>query len=112
MPKLEVKREIEKNRSSIKLEPHQVIVKPLITEKSVQLSERAVKKYVFAVNSIATKVDIRRAVEKLFSVKVAKVAVQNRKGKKRRHRNFVGKTRNWKRAIVTLAGDDVIELFS
>ncbi len=111
MPKPAVKREIEKNNSSIVLEAYQVIIKPLVTEKSVQLSED-LNKYVFAVNSLATKVDIRKAVEGLFSVKVAKVAVQNRKGKPRRHKFFMGRTRNWKRAIVTLAGDDRIDLFS
>lgn len=111
MPKPEVKQQIEKNNSSIKLEPYQVIIKPLVTEKSVQLSED-LSKYVFAVNSLATKFDVRKAIETLFSVKVAKVAIQNRKGKPRRHKFFVGKTRNWKRAIVTLAGDDQIDLFS
>lgn len=111
MAKPAVKQEIEKNKSSIKLEPYQVIIKPLVTEKSVELSED-LNKYVFAVNSLANKLDIRNAVEKLFDVKVAKVAVQNRKGKPRRHRFFFGRTRNWKRAIVTLKGDDQIDLFS
>lgn len=111
MPKPAVKQEIEKNNSSIQLEAYQVIIKPLVTEKSVELSED-LNKYVFAVNSLATKLDVRKAVEKLFEVKVAKVAIQNRKGKPRRHRFFVGRTRNWKRAIVTLKGDDRIDLFS
>ncbi len=111
MVKPAVKREIEKNNSSIKLDPHQVIIKPLVTEKSVELSED-LNKYVFAVNSLANKFDVRTAVESLFGVKVAKVAIQNRKGKPRRHRAFFGRTRNWKRAIVTLAGDDQIDLFS
>jgi large subunit ribosomal protein L23 len=111
MAKLEVQRQIDKNKSSIVLEPHQVVVKPLVTEKSVELSEN-LNKYSFAVNLVATKADIRRAIEKLFSVKVSKVAVQNRKGKPKRYRQFDGRTKNWKRAIVTLAGDDRIELFS
>jgi large subunit ribosomal protein L23 len=111
MAKLATQRQIDKNKSSISLEPHQVLVKPLVTEKSVELSE-SLNKYSFAVNLIATKEDIRRAIEKLFSVKVAKVAVQNRKGKPKRYRQFGGRTKNWKRAIVTLVGDDRIELFS
>jgi large subunit ribosomal protein L23 len=111
MAKPAVQRQIDKNKSSITLEPYQVILKPLVTEKSVELSDE-LNKYSFAVSSVATKLDVRRAIEKLFSVKVAKVAVQNRKGKPKRYRQFGGRTKNWKRAIVTLVKDDRIDLFS
>jgi large subunit ribosomal protein L23 len=111
MAKPAVQRQIDKNKSSITLEPHQVILKPLVTEKSVELSDE-LNKYSFAVSSVATKLDVRRAIEKLFGVKVAKVAVQNRKGKPKRYRQFAGRTKNWKRAIVTLVKDDRIDLFS
>lgn len=111
MVKPAVKKEIEKNNSKIVLEPYQVLIKPMVTEKSVELSED-VGKYVFEVNPLANKDDIRKAVETLFEVKVAKVATMNRKGKQRRHRMKIGHTKCVKRAIVTLAGDDKIDLFS
>lgn len=111
MAKPAVQRQIDKNKSSLVLEPHQVVLRPLVTEKSVEMSE-ALNKYSFAVSLAADKGDIRRAIEQLFKVKVAKVAVQNRKGKPKRYRQYDGRTKNWKRAVVTLAGDDRIELFS
>ncbi len=111
MAKPAVQRQIDKNKTSLTLEPHQVILRPLVTEKSVELSEE-LNKYSFAVSLVANKDDIRRAVERLFKVKVSKVAVQNRKGKPKRYRQYDGRTKNWKRAVVTLAGDDRIELFS
>jgi large subunit ribosomal protein L23 len=111
MAKPAVQRQIDKNKSSIVLEPHQVVLRPLVTEKSVEMSEE-LNKYSFSVSLVATKEDIRRAIERLFKVKVAKVAVQNRKGKPKRYRQYDGRTKNWKRAVVTLVGDDRIELFS
>jgi large subunit ribosomal protein L23 len=63
------------------------------------------------VATAATKADIRRAVEELFSVKVAKVAVQNRLGKVRRGRTRQSLTKPWKKAVVTLKPDSKINLF-
>ena len=80
--------------------PEDVIIKPVVTEKSndaVQLS-----KYTFRVNKKATKVDIKRAVEKLFDVKVLKVNTINVDGKKKRVGRNYGKTADWKKAIVTI----------
>ncbi len=70
-------------KTSITLEPHQVVVRPLVTEKGMHRSTRN-NAYAFEVNRLATKADVRRAVEELFEVKVLKVHVQNRKGKPRR----------------------------
>jgi large subunit ribosomal protein L23 len=69
--------------------------------------------YVFVVAHDATKIDVRHAVERAFGVKVKSVNTMNRKGKKRRNRksNTVGVRSSTKRAIVTLAGDDKIDLF-
>lgn len=67
--------------------------------------------YAFEVNKLATKGDIRRAVENLFEVKVEKIAIQNRKGKPRRTRQHVGFTGDWKKAIVTLNKEHNIEFF-
>jgi large subunit ribosomal protein L23 len=96
--------------TSITLEPHQVIVKPLVTEKGMHKSTRN-NAYAFEVNRLATKDDVRRAVETLFEVKVLKVATQNRKGKVRRTRFRIGQTKDWKKAIVTLDEEHRINFF-
>jgi large subunit ribosomal protein L23 len=67
--------------------------------------------YAFEVNRLATKADVRRAIEELFEVKVLKVHVQNRKGKPRRTKMNYGYTKDWKKAIVTLDAEHRIELF-
>lgn len=92
------------------LEAYQVIIRPLVTEKGVHRSTRY-QQYAFEVNKFATKIDVRKAVEELFNVKVVRVATQNRKGKPRRTRMRAGRTQDWKKAVVTLGGDDRIELF-
>lgn len=93
-----------------KLEPHQVILKPMLTEKGMFQSEEF-NQYTFKVNSLATKTDVKNAVEKLFEVEVDKVATQNRKGKPRRYRFRFGRTKSWKKAIVKLKGDHKIDFF-
>jgi large subunit ribosomal protein L23 len=96
--------------TSITLEPHQVIVKPLVTEKGMHKSTRN-NAYAFEINRLATKDDVRRAVESLFDVKVLKVATQNRKGKVRRTRFRLGQTKAWKKAVVTLDPEHRINFF-
>jgi large subunit ribosomal protein L23 len=96
--------------TTITLEPHQVILKPIVTEKGMHRSTRN-NAYAFEINRLATKDDVRRAVETLFSVKVTKVATQNRKGKPRRSRFRGGVTKDWKKAIVTLDSEHKISLF-
>jgi len=92
------------------LMPHQVIMRPLVTEKGVHRSNRN-NQYAFEINPLATKDNVRDAVQELFNVKVLKVRTQNRKGKVRRHRFRDGQTKKWKRAIVTLAADNRIDFF-
>ena len=87
--------------TTITLEPHQVILRPLVTEKGMHRSTRN-NAYAFEVNRLATKADIRRAVEDLFEVTVLKVHTQNRRGKPRRTRFHYGYTNDWKKAVVTL----------
>ncbi len=94
----------------LKLEAHQVILKPMVTEKGMFQSE-ALNQYTFKVNPAATKIDIKNAVEKLFEVSVAKVATQTRKGKPRKYKFTYGRTKSWKKAIVKLKGDDKIDFF-
>jgi large subunit ribosomal protein L23 len=92
------------------LAPHQIIVRPLVTEKGVHRSNRY-NAYAFEVNTQATKSDVRKAIEHLFNVKVVKVHVQNRRGKPRRSRFHLGRTKDWKKAIVTLDPEHRIEFF-
>ncbi len=89
---------------------YQVIVRPLVTEKGVHRSERN-NQYSFEVNPRATKVDIRRAVEELFNVKVDKVCTQTRRGKLRRHKFRSGMTKSWKKAVVKLQDEYRIDFF-
>jgi large subunit ribosomal protein L23 len=97
-------------RSGPALEPYQVVLRPLITEKATHLSERH-NAYTFEVNALSTKAEIKHAVEVLFNVKVADVRIQNRRGKARRHRLKVGRMRNWKKAIVALHDDYRIDFY-
>ena len=78
----------------------EIIIRPIITEKSA--AAQAEGKYTFEVHKKATKIDIKNAVEKLFEVKVADVKTVNVKGKPKRQGYHVGKTSDWKKAIVTL----------
>ena len=88
----------------------EIILAPVITEKSMMGT--AEKKYTFKVAKDATKVDIKKAVEQLFSVKVASVNTMNVHGKFRRYGRFEGFKPSWKKAIVTLTADSkTIEFF-
>ena len=80
--------------------PEEVIIRPVITEKSND--EMQAGKYTFEVNKKATKVDVAKAVEKLFEVKVLNVNTMLVKGKTKRVRYVEGKTPDWKKAIVTI----------
>src|SRR5437016_12203238 len=93
-----------------KPEPHQVVLRPLVTEKGThQFTHR--NAYPFEVNPWATKDEIKRAVQELFGVRVKKVRTQNRLGKQRRYRFKMGTLPAWKKAIVTLHAEDRIEFF-
>ena len=93
-----------------KLEPHQIILRPLVTEKGThQFTHR--NAYPFEVNLWATKIEIKAAVEELFNVRVKKVRTQLRVGKKRRYKFKTGQMASWKKAIVTLHPEDRIEFF-
>jgi len=95
-----------------KLEPHQIILRPLITEKGThQSTHEHHNAYSFQVNLWATKDQIKAAVEELFDVKVDRVRTQTRLGKKRRFRFRFGRLPNWKKAIVKLHKEDKIEFF-
>jgi large subunit ribosomal protein L23 len=93
------------------MDARSVILKPVVSEKSYALLDDGV--YTFVVHPDANKTQIRQAVEEIFNVRVANVNTLNRKGKRKRNRrSFTFGTRpDTKRAIVTLAGGDRIELF-
>lgn len=88
---------------------YQIIIRPLITEKNTNLM--MFNKYSFEVVQQANKIQIKHAVENIFNVTVQKVHTMNVRGKKRRRGREFGYTRSWKKAIVTLAEGDRIELF-
>ena len=82
------------------MRPEEVIIAPIVTEKSS--SEIQNGKYTFEVNKKATKIEIAKAVEKLFEVKVLKVNTISVKGKEKRVGAHTGMTSDWKKAIVTI----------
>ena len=83
------------------MRPEDIIIRPIITGKSdAAMSEG---KYTFEVNKKATKIDVKNAVEKLFEVKVLDVRTMNVKGKEKRRGVHVGRTSDWKKAVVTIA---------
>lgn len=87
-----------------------IIVRPIITEKS--MAGIGMKKYTFEVATNATKIEIARAAEELFGVKVAKVNTLHVRGQLRRQGKSEGYTKAWKKAIVTLTEDSkTIEFF-
>ena len=92
-------------------DPRDVIIEPIVSEKSYGLLEENV--YTFKVHPSASKPEIKDAVEHIFGVRVTKVNTLNRKGKRKRNRrNFTyGQRPDTKRALVTLAEGDSIELF-
>lgn len=92
------------------LRGHEVLLRPLITEKTMHLSERR-NTFCFLVSAAATKQSVKEAVEAHWSVRVTGVRIQNRVGKSRRFKAMVGETSPSKRALVTLHEDDRIALF-
>jgi len=89
---------------------HEIILRPLVTEKGMLARENH-NQFLFKVNPAATKLEIARAVEKAFSVKVVEVRTLNLLGKKKRRGRLVGRKPDWKKAIVRLAAGDNIKYF-
>ena len=91
-------------------DPRDIIVAPVVSEKSYGLMEQGV--YTFLVHTDANKTQIKIAVQEIFGAKVASVNTLNREGKRKRYRTGYGKRKNTKRAYVTLAaGSDPIDIF-
>ena len=92
------------------MELYRIIRKALITEKSTIAKDER-NQYIFEVDRGANKIEIGKAVEKLFKVKVLNVHVMNMAGKKKRMGRIVGQKSDWKKAVVTLAPGSSIEIF-
>ena len=89
---------------------YDIIMKPIITEQSMEAT--ADKKYVFQVAIDANKIEIKKAVEEIFGVKVEKVNTIRMEGKEKRNGVYVGRRANWKKAMVKLTADSkTIEFF-
>lgn len=88
---------------------HDIIVRPIITEKSSRMMEGNC--YTFEVHPSANKIQVRKAIEEIFKVKVEKVNTINVKPKPKRMGMYKGKTRSWKKAMVTLPEGQRIEFF-
>lgn len=91
------------------VDAHNVLIRPIISEKSFDLMEQ--NKYTFEVAKQSSKEEIAQAVQEIFKVKVVKVNTMKVNGKPKRVRYQKGYTRSWKKAIVTLAEGDTIEVF-
>ena len=89
---------------------YDIVVRPIITEKSTLLKD-AGNQYIFEVQRDANKIEIKKAVEKLFKVRVVSVHVANMEGKKKRLGRFEGKKPDWKKAVVKLSPKDKITIF-
>lgn len=100
----------DRTKTKLKLEPYQIILAPIVTEKGYQLSEHQ-NVYTFEVHKLANKDMIKLAVEELFEVKVVEVRVQNILGKTRRTRRKLGTQRDWKKAMVKLDAESKIQYF-
>ncbi|NEE00254.1 50S ribosomal protein L23 [Phytoactinopolyspora halotolerans] len=96
--------------SDVHKDPRDILLRPVVSEKSYGLLDE--NKYTFIVDPRANKTEIKIAVEKVFNVKVIGVNTANRLGKRRRTRFGVGKRPDTKRAIVTVADGQRIDIFS
>ena len=101
-PRKKIDSKISQNKA------YQIILNPLVTEKSTQQSE--FNKMVFSVPVSATKLDVKLSIEKIFSVKVSAVNTILLKGKVKRFKGILGKRNNMKKAIVTLEKGNTIDL--
>lgn len=96
-------------RALTRTNPHDVLLRPVVSEKSYALLDEG--KYTFVVQPGADKTEIRAAVEAAFDVKVVRVNTLRRQGKQKRTRFGVGRRKDTKRAVVTLAEGDRIDIF-
>lgn len=99
----------KKRQVSPRSQTFRVLKQPRVTEKGTIL--QALNQYIFEVNLKANKNEVKKAIEELYGVKVVKVNIINFMGKQRRYGRIQGRTRAWKKAIITLRQGDTIKLF-
>lgn len=92
------------------MDPYEVLIRPIVTEKSGFQSDK-LNRYSFEVDVRANKHQIKDAVERVFNVDVVAVNVMNIRGKRRRWGRIEGRTKDWKKAVVTVASGQSIQLF-
>jgi len=92
------------------MELHDVLRRPMVTEKSARLMETQ-NTYLFEVSDAANKIEVKRAVESLYGVKVVDVRTLRVRGKSKRFGRFEGKRSNWKKAYIKLAEGQSLPLF-
>ena len=90
--------------------PYEIIKRPLITEKT-NIQKEIANQLTFEVDRRANRIEIKQAIESAFKVKVAKIQTMQVSGKVKRRGRFVGKRRDWKKAIVTLMPGERIDFF-
>ena len=92
-------------------DPYKIVIRPVITEKSTWLKEKN-REVCFEVDPRANKSEIKKAAEQLFKIKVERVRIKNKRGKKRRVGRSEGKKKDWKKAYIKLKeGEKMIEYF-
>jgi large subunit ribosomal protein L23 len=89
---------------------YDMIIRPVVTEKTTEQKERD-NQITFEVNPKTNRIEVKRAIENIFNVKVETVRTMNIKGKVKRRGRVIGKRKNWKKAIVTLMPDQRIDFF-
>ncbi len=89
---------------------HDIIISPLVTEKSTLLRETE-NKYCFVVRSDVNRSEVKKALEETLSIKITKVRIINCMGKEKRLNRFIGRRPDWKKAIVTLKEGEKLTLF-
>jgi len=89
---------------------YDIVIRPLITEKT-NVQKELSNQHTFEVDRRANRIEVKRAVEKIFKVRVAAVKTMQVKGKKKQRGRIVGKRRDWKKAIVTLMPGERIDFF-
>ncbi|ETR74469.1 MAG: 50S ribosomal protein L23 [Candidatus Magnetoglobus multicellularis str. Araruama] len=92
------------------MDNHQIIIRPIVTEKT-HIMRDTMNQIVFEVHRDANRIQISKAVEEMFKVRVIVVNTLQVKGKRKRRGRIMGKRRDWKKAIVTLAAGDKVEFF-
>jgi len=92
------------------MDPYKVVIAPILTEKSTGTIEH-LNQYTFRVHPKANKIEIKKAIEAIFNVKVVKVCTRWKRGKRRRIGRTVGKSRDWKEAVVHLRPGEKIDVY-